>query len=71
MIPVVGADGYRGRPPALVRLHAQAAGHRRPVVGRGGGERGRLHGVINLLTNPGLGQDAVARDEMPGLLPTD
>lgn len=65
--------GYRGRPPALVRPHAQAGGDRRPVVGWGGsrGERGRLHGVINLLTNPGLGQDAVALDEMPGLLSTD
>lgn len=62
--------GYRGRPPALVRPHAQAGG-----VGLWWVvvvfERGRLHGVINLLTNPGLGQDAVARDEMPGLLSTD
>lgn len=62
--------GYRGRPPALVRPHAQAGevGLWWVVVGF---ERGRLHGVINLLTNPGLGQDAVARDEMPGLLSTD
>lgn len=36
-----------------------------------GNERGGLHGVINLLTNPGLGQDAAARDEMPGLLSDD
>lgn len=65
--------GYRGRPPALVRPHAQAGGDRRPVVGWGwsGGRGERLHGVINLLTNPGLGQDAVARGEMPGLLSTD
>lgn len=44
------------------------------LVGTGGlwwVEWGRLHGVINLLTNPGLGQGAVARDQMPGLLSTD
>lgn len=51
--------------------HAQAGGDRTVVGGGAGNERGGLHGVINLLTNPGLGQDAAARDEMPGLLSDD
>lgn len=66
-----GVKGYRGRPPALVRPQAQAGGDRRSVVGGGVDGRGRLHGVINLLTNPGLGQDSMARNEMPGLLSID
>ena len=64
-------DTDRGDVENLEGVEGEETEVRWEAEGRRGVERGRLHGVINLLTNPGLGQDAVARDEMPGLLSTD